>query len=187
MGDRRAQVVLERRGRRGLRRRLRDHRSRRRAAPARDDDPRPGRRARRRGRPRGAGHGAHGARMEHALRGAVHGRASARGEHARRRGGCVPPGAEAPRPRADPPRHALARPDAARVRADVPVRERAGGVRRPAGGQADGAELGRGLRGRDPGVPPADDGRSREDRRGDPRRGSRSRCSSSTPPGCSAT
>jgi hypothetical protein len=56
-----------------------------------------------------------------------------------------------PRPGSDPPRDALARPDAARLRADVPVRERAGGVRGPLADKQTGAELGRGLGCRDPG------------------------------------
>ena len=51
-------------------------------------------------------------------------------EHARRAGRRLPHRAEAARPGPHPPRHALARPDAARVRADVHVRARARGVRR---------------------------------------------------------
>src|SRR6266536_3280637 len=51
----------------------------------------------------------------------------------------------------------------------VPAEAR--GVRRPAGPQADGPELDRGLRGRDPGVPPAHPRRGRQDRQG--RRGTR--------------
>ena len=119
-----------------------------------------------RGRTARARHGACGARLEHPLRGAVHGRAGARREHPGWRGRCLPPRPEAARPGADPPRDALARADAEGVRADVPVRERAGGVRRAARGQADGAELGRGLGRGDPGLSPADDGRRAEDRPG---------------------
>src|SRR5581483_7463081 len=69
------------------------------------------------------------------------------------------------RPRPHPPRDALARPDAARLRADVLLRARAGGVRRPAGREADRADVGRRLGRRDPGLPPADDGRRAQDRR----------------------
>ena len=112
------------------------------------------------------GHGARGARLEHALRGAVHRRSRAGREHARRGGRGVPARAEATRPGADPPRHALARADAARVRAHVPLRERARGVRRAARREADRPELGRRLRRGDPGVPPPDDGCGAEDRRG---------------------
>lgn len=60
MGDRRAQVVLERSRGCGVRGRLRDHGSRRRPAPARDDAPRPGRRAGGRDRPPGPCHGTRG-------------------------------------------------------------------------------------------------------------------------------
>ena len=187
VGRRRAQVVLERRGRSGVRDRLCDLRSRRRAAPARDDDPRAGRHGGCRGRSARARHGACGARLEHPLRGAVHGRAGARREHPGWRGRCLPPRPEAARPGADPPRDALARADAEGVRADVPVRERAGGVRRAARGQADGAELGRGLGCGDPGLPPADDGRRARRSTRARRRASRCRSSSSTRPRCSAT
>ena len=58
VGDRRAQVVLERRRRRGVRGRVRDLGPGRRAAPARDDDPRPRRHAGGRGRATGSGDGA---------------------------------------------------------------------------------------------------------------------------------
>ena len=75
------------RGRGGVRHRHGDLRARRRAAPARDDDPRPGRHAGRRGRSARARDGARGARLEHPLRGALHGRARAGREHPRRRGG----------------------------------------------------------------------------------------------------
>ena len=68
----------------------------------------------------------------------------------------VPDRAEAARTGTDPPRHALARADAARVRADVRAGARARGVRRPARRQADRAELDRRVGGRHPGVP-ADD------------------------------
>ena len=125
LGDRRAQVVLERRRRSRLRRRLRDLGPGCRAAPARDDDPRPRRRRRRRRRPSRPGDGARRPWLEHPLRGALHRRARPGREHARRGGGGVPPRAEAPRPGSHPPRHAVARPDAAGVRAHVPLRERA--------------------------------------------------------------
>ena len=66
-----------------------------------------------------------GTRLGHALRGALHGRARAGRQRARRGGGRVPPGAEAARARPHPPRDALARADAARLRADVLLRARA--------------------------------------------------------------
>ena len=69
-------------------------------------------------------------------------------------GAGLPDRAEAARPGAHPPRDALARPDAARVRADVHVLARARGVRRAARAEADGAELDRRQLRRDPGVPP---------------------------------
>ena len=175
VGHRRAQVVLV--GRRGCRVRDRDgrHRPRRRAAPPRDPDHRPGRDARCRGRPRDSDHGPPRARLDDALRGALHGCTRPGREHARRGGGRVPHRAEAPRAGTHPPRHALARPDAARVRADVLVRARAGGLRRAARREADRAELDRRLRGRDPGLPAADPRRRAQDRRRATRRGSRSR------------
>ena len=132
VGDRRPQVVLV--GGRGGR--LRDrhgrHRPRRRPAPSRDTDHRPCRHAGRRGRPRGPDHGPPRARLDDALRGALHGRPRSRREHARRGGRRLPDRAEAARAGSHPPRHALARTDAARVRAHVLVRARARVVRRPA-------------------------------------------------------
>ena len=101
------------------------------AAQPRVADHRPGRHARRRDRPCGAGDGAHRPRLDDALRGALHGRARSGREHARRRRRRLPDRAEAPRPRTHPPCDALARPDGARVRADVLVRTRA--ARRSAG------------------------------------------------------
>ena len=92
-------------------------------------------------------------------------------EHARRAGRRLPDRAEAPRPGPDPPRDALARPDAARVRADVLLRARAQGVRRSARRQADGAELDRRVGGGDPGVPADDAAGGAPARRG--RRGAR--------------
>ena len=92
-------------------------------------------------------------------------------EHARRRGRRLPDRAEAPRPRAHPPRDALARPDAARLRADVRVLARARDVGRAARRQADGAELDRRQLRRDPGVPLDDARRGAQDRRR--RRGAR--------------
>ena len=134
----------------------------RRATP----DHRPGGHARRGGRPRGSDHGTPRSRLDDALRGALHGRARPCREHAGRGGRRLPHRAEAARARPHPPRHALARPDAARVRAHVHLRARAGGLRRPARGQADRPELDRGLRGRDPGLPPADARRRAQDRPG---------------------
>ena len=92
-------------------------------------------------------------------------------EPARRRGRRLPDRAEAARPGPHPPRHALARPDAARVRADVHVLARARGVRRAARPEADGAELDRRQLRRDPGVPADDARRGAQDRRR--RRGAR--------------
>jgi hypothetical protein len=149
-----------------VRDRLRDQRPGGGAAPPRDHAARPGGCARGRGRPTRACARARGARVEHALRGAVHGRPRAGREHARRGGQGVPARPEAARPGAHQPCDALARADAACIRADVPLRERAGGLRRPAGRQADSAELVRRLGGRDSGVPSADDGRCAEDRPG---------------------
>ena len=115
---------------------------------------------------RDPGDGPRGTRLDDALRGALHGRARAGREHARRAGRRLPDRAEAARAGADPPRDALARPDAARVRADVRARARARGLRRPARRQADGAELDRRLGRRDPGLPAADPRRGAQDRRG---------------------
>ena len=119
VGDRRPQVVLV--GRRGRRVRDRDggHRSRRGAAPAREPDHRPGRHAGRRDRPPGLGLRAPGARLDDPLRGALHGRAGAGRERPRRAGRRLSDRPEAARAGPDPPRHALARPDAARLRAHV--------------------------------------------------------------------
>ena len=107
-------------------RRVRDrhggHRPRGGAAPPRDADPRPGRHARGRGRAPDPDDGPPGPRLVDALRGAVHGRPRAGREHARRARRRLPHRAEAPRPGPHPPRDALARPDAARVRAHVRVR-----------------------------------------------------------------
>ena len=154
LGDRRAQVVLVGRRGRGVRDRHGGHRPRRRAAPARDAD----HRSRRhpgvevvRAIPT-LGHAAAAGRPT--ARCATRASAS-RPEHPRRARRGLPDRAEAARAGADPPRHALARPDAARVRAHVLVRTRARGLRRPARRQADGAELDRRLRRRDPGVPAA--------------------------------
>ena len=93
-----------------------------------------------------------------------------RPRRARRR---LPDRAEAARAGPDPPRHALARPDAAGLRADVPLFARARGLRRHAGREADGPELDRRLRGRDPGLPAPDARRGPQARRG--RRGAASR------------
>ena len=81
----------------------------------------PDRRRGRRGRAPDRGVRTRRPRLEHALRGALHRRARARREHARRARRRLPDRAEAARPRAHPPRHALARPDAARVRSHVLV------------------------------------------------------------------
>ena len=106
--------------------------------------------------PADPGHGARRPRLVDALRGALHRRPRSARERARRAGRRLPDRAEAARPGTDPPRHALARPDAAGVRADVLLLARARGRRRPARREADRAELDRGFGGRDPGVPPAD-------------------------------
>ena len=79
----------------------------------------PTRHARLRARPPDPGHGPHRPRLDDALRGALHGRPRSARQRARRARRRLPDRAEAARPGADPPRHALARPDAARVRADV--------------------------------------------------------------------
>ena len=99
---------------------------------------------------------------------------------ARRAGRRLPDRAEAARAGAHPPRHALARPDAARVRADV--RAARSSARRSAAArrQADRPELDRRLGRRDPGVPAADARRGAQDRRRATRRASRSRRSSSS-------
>ena len=101
----------------------------------------PGRR-RRQADPR---HGARGQGLVDALRGALHRRPRAGLEHARRRRRRLPDRAEAARPGSHPPRDALARPDAARLRADVHLRARPRDVERPALRQADDPELDRGL------------------------------------------
>ena len=121
VGHRRPQVVLV--GRRGgvLRDRDGGHGPRCRAASPRDADRRPGRHSRSRDRARDPHDGTPRARLDDALRGALHGRPRPRREHARRGGRRVPDRAEAARAGPHPPRHALARPDAARVRAHVLV------------------------------------------------------------------
>ena len=122
VGDRRAQVVLERRRRRGLRHRHGDHRSRRRAAPAREPmilvpADTPGVEVVR----AGPGDGAHGARLAaRTARCATRACACPSRTRSASEGDALPHRAEAARPGADPPRDALARADAARVRADVP-------------------------------------------------------------------
>ena len=73
------------------------HRSRRRAAPARVDDPRPDRHARLRARAARPGDGPRGPRLGHALRDALHRRARAAREHARRARRRLPDRAEAAR------------------------------------------------------------------------------------------
>ena len=120
MGDRRPQVVLV--GRRG--RRLRDRHGRH----------RPGRASRTGARSQilvpadtpgvevvraGAGAGPRGRGWTTHCEVRYDGRARAGREHARRARRRLPDRAEAPRPGPDPPRDALARPDAARLRADV--------------------------------------------------------------------
>ena len=146
VGDRRPQVVLERRGRRRPSGSCSRSPTRMRRLQARDDDPGAGRHARARDRAPDVGDGPRRAGLEHPLRGALRGRPGPGREHARRARRGVPARPEAPRPGPDPPRHALARADAAGLRPDVLLRARARGVRRPAGRQADGAELDRRLR-----------------------------------------
>ena len=175
VGDQRAQVVLVGGRRRHVRDRHGRDRPRRAAAPADEPDHRPGRDARVRADPGDPGHGARRAGLVDPLRGALHGRARAARQRARRAGRRLPDRAEAARPGADPPRHALARADAACVRADVPLRARARGRWRPARGQADGAELDRRLRCGDPGLPAAHARRGRASSTRAARRASRSR------------
>ena len=131
VGDRRSQVVLV--GGRG--RRVRDrhggHRSGRGAAPADVADPRSGRRAGAADRAR-SGLRSPRPRLVDALRGLVLRRACARLEPARRARRRLPDRPEAARPGSHPPRDALARPDAARVRADVLATRSS--ARRSAGG-----------------------------------------------------
>ena len=164
VGDRRPQVVLVGSRGRGVRDRDGGDRAGGGAASADVPDPRSGRLA---GAADRAGACLRSPRpgLVDALRGVVLGRAGARCECAGRARRRLPDRAEAARPGAYPPRDALARPDAAGVRADVLVRAGARGVRREAGRQADGAELDRRLRRRDPGVPVHDAGRRTEDRR----------------------
>ncbi len=119
VGHRRAQVVLVGSRGSGVRDRHGRHRPGRRAAPARDADRRPGRHARRRDRARDPDDGPPRTRLDDALRGALHGRPCSGREHARRGGRRLPHRAEAARPGPHPPRHALARPDAAGLRAHV--------------------------------------------------------------------
>ena len=128
VGDRRAQVVLVGSRRRGVRDRDGRDRARRRPAPACVDDPRPDRHARLRARAPRPGDGPRGPRLGDALRDALHRRARAAREHARRAGRRLPDRAEAARAGADPPRHALARADAACLRAHVRAGARARGV-----------------------------------------------------------
>ena len=71
------------------------------------------------------GDGARGQGVEHPLRGPLHGSAGSPGEHARRPGRCIQDRPAAPRTGPHPPRDALARSDAARVRPHVLVRARA--------------------------------------------------------------
>ena len=160
VGDRRAQVVLLGSRRRCVRRRDGRDRARGGAAPARLDDPRPDRHAGLRARAAHPGHGTRRPGLGHALRDALHRRPRPAREHARRAGRRLPDRAEAARAGPDPPRHALARADAARVRADVYARARAGGVRRPARREADDPELDRRVGRRHPGLP-ADDAAGR--------------------------
>ena len=124
--------------RRGRRVRDRDggHRPGRAAAPADEPDPRPGRHARLRADPADPGHGTRGPRLVDALRGALHRRPRSPRQRARRARRRLPDRAEAARAGPDPPRHALARPDAAGLRADVPLRARARGLRRHAGARS---------------------------------------------------
>ena len=152
VGDQRAQVVLVLRRGRGVRDRDGGDRSGRAAAPADEPDPRPGRHAGLRADPADPGAGPRGPRLVDPLRGALHRRPRPARQRARRAGRRLPDRAEAARAGPDPPRHALARPDAAGVRADVPLRARARGVRRPARREADRPELDRRLGRRDPGA-----------------------------------
>ena len=166
LGDRRPQVVLVGRRRRGLRDRDGGHRPRRAAARPRDADHRPGRHARAStssGRCRCSGTPAAAGRR---IARCATRRVRVPGlEHARRGRPGVRDRAEAPRPGPDPPRDALARPDAARLRPDVHVRARAGDVRRAARREADRAELDRRQLRRDPGMPADDARRGAQDRR----------------------
>ena len=173
VGDRRAQVVLVVGAGRDVRDRDGGHRSGRAAAPADEPDPRPGRHAGGRDRPADPGDGPRGPGLVDALRGALHGRAGAARERPRRARRRLPDRAEAARAGTDPPRHALARPDGARLRADVLLRARARDRRRAARREADRPELDRRLGRRDPGLPADDARRSAQARRG--RRGARSR------------
>ena len=134
----------------------------RRATP----DHRSGRYAWGRGRASDPDDGTSRSRVDDALRGALHGCPRSGREHARRGGRRLPHRAEAPRPRPHPSRHALARPDAARVRAHVHVLARARVVRRAARREADRPELDRRLGRRDPGVPAHDARRGAQDRPG---------------------
>ena len=85
LGDRRPQVVLVGRRRRGVRDRDGRHRPGRGPARARDADHRPRRHAGRRRRPPDRRHGPRGQGLVDALRGALHRRPRAGHEHARRR------------------------------------------------------------------------------------------------------
>ena len=100
------------------------------------------------------------------LRGALHGRARAGCEHPWRGRLGFPDRAEAAWAWTHPPRHALARADAARVRADVQLCARARELRRAARRQADRPELDRRQLRRDPGVPARHARRRTQDRCG---------------------
>src|SRR5215470_4015700 len=171
MGDRRAQVVLVWSRRRRVRRGHGRNGAGGRATPARLDDPRSDRHSRLRARPAHPRNGPRGSRVGNALRDALHRRARTAGEHAGRARRRLPDRAEATWPGTDPPRHALARPDGARLRAHVCSRARAGGFRRGAVGEANDSELDCRVCRRHPGVPADDATGGAEDRRG--RRGAR--------------
>ena len=173
---RRAQVVhLERLDRRRPRRDG-GHRSRRRAARAGLDVPRPRRHARCQPGARRRQHGAAVRALRHARR--PHRdplrEREARPRCAAREGGRrVPDRPAPPRSRSDPPLHALARGGAARLRHDVRALALPPRQGRTAEGQADGAGLDRRLGGRDAGGAADDAARRLED----------GPCSARAPPG----
>ena len=171
VGDQRAQVVqLGRRGR-GLRDRDGGHRARGAGPPALQPDHRPRGHAGPRDRARDPDARSPRPRLEHPLRGAVHERPGPRREPA---GRARPGFRHRPDPagaRAHPPLHALDRPGPARLRDDVRLRAEAARLRRSAERQADGPELDRRERRRDPGRAAHDPARGLDHRPEGGRRG----------------
>ena len=149
----RPQVVLDERVDRRLPDRHGGHGPRRAAAPARVDDHRPGRHAGGEHRPRHRDDGAPDRGLvrqaRQPRRDPLRGRARPGRQPARRRGRRLPHRPAPPRPRPDPPLHAVARRLEPRVRHALRALALPRGPRHAAGREADHPELDRRLRGAD--------------------------------------